>query len=73
MANQKDFLNLPAHHIPDLNYMVTGVSQELFKFQAAQWKFWTIHKPEAVTLSSLDHMPVISIIVLGFLAIFTGH
>lgn len=38
MGNQKVFLNSPALHIPDLNCMVTIVSQQLCNFQAAQWK-----------------------------------
>lgn len=37
MGNQKVFLNSPEHHIPDLNCMVTVVSQQLFSFQAEQW------------------------------------
>lgn len=36
MGNQKVFLNSPEHHIPDLNCMVTVVSQQLFSFQAEQ-------------------------------------
>lgn len=37
MGNQKVLLNSPGHDIPDLNCMVTVVSQRLFNFQAAQW------------------------------------
>lgn len=38
MGNQKVFLNSPAHHIPNLNCMVTVVSRQLLSFQASQWK-----------------------------------
>lgn len=35
---KKFFFNSPAHHIPDLNCMVTAVSQQIFRFQEAQGK-----------------------------------
>lgn len=50
MGNQKVFLNSPEHHIPDLNCMVTVVSQELFTFQAEQWNILDYKLPRSWNL-----------------------